>query len=507
MSPRHYVDQLGVGGLIVDRATYRNPRQLAEYIAAAQRAAEQRNGVPLFICCDQEGGHIRFMRSIATEVPSNMGLAATGDPRNARRAAAILGAELVAVGVNWNLAPVADVNNNPHNPVIGTRSFGDDPATVAAFVVEAIGAYQAAGLLACAKHFPGHGDTSVDSHVGLPTLAHDRQRLEQVELVPFRAAIQANVASIMTAHLLVPALDAEWIGTLSAPILTDLLRDELGFQGLVVTDALEMQGVAGLMPEPQAAVESVRAGADALLTARRPELNEETFRALLQAVRSGHIPARRFEAALRRVLEAKARYVVPLGPVDPARAEREVGSPERKQAALELARQTITVVRASVEALPLRRDLGPRLVLLNPLGTNVTMMEKWTSGASALAQAFAEWSPGAVDVGLDYPLSEEALRGIDAALDGAEVVVLGTLNAVLDRQQVHLAERVRDRAPNARLVVAALRGPYDLLALPWLETFVCAYTSVDPVVTALAEVLFGATPPVGRLPVHLPKAA
>src|SRR5215208_3741557 len=287
MGPHEYVEALGVGGLIVDRNTYRNPRQMAEYIASAQSASLKRSGIPLFVCGDQEGGHTRFTRSMATDVPSNMALAATGVPACAGQSASIQAAELRAIGLNWNLAPDVDVNTNPDNPVIGTRAYSDDPEIVAAFAREAIRAYQTAGLLATAKHFPGHGDTSIDSHLGLPTLAHDRDRLERIELSPFRAAIQAGVASIMSAHMLVPALDDEWIGTLSAPIMTDLLRNEMGFTGIVVTDALEMRGVADLLAEPHAAVESVRAGADTLLTARRLDVNIETHRALVQAVRSG----------------------------------------------------------------------------------------------------------------------------------------------------------------------------------------------------------------------------
>src|SRR5205823_3847634 len=173
----------------VHRGIYRDPRQIAEYVAEAQRAALARNGVPLFVVCDQEGGHLRFMRTGATQVPSNMGLAATGDPGAANEAAAILAAELRAVGVNWNLAPVADVNNNPENPVIGVRAFADDPELVGRFAAEAIRGYQDGGVLACAKHFPGHGDTALDSHVALPVIPHDRARLERVELAPFRAAI------------------------------------------------------------------------------------------------------------------------------------------------------------------------------------------------------------------------------------------------------------------------------------------------------------------------------
>jgi beta-N-acetylhexosaminidase len=181
-----------------------------------------------------------------------------------------------------------------------------------------------------------------------------------------------------------------------------------------------------------------------------------------------------------------------------------VGSAGNKRRALDLARKSITVVRDNVRALPLRRDLGERLVLLNPVGTEVTMMEKWTSAASVLGQAFVDQAPGAVEVALQYPVDETTLRTIERAVDRAEVVVLATLNAILDADQVRLAEIVRDRAPNARLVVVALRGPYDLLRMTWIETFVCAYTSVEPSVVALAEVLFGQTPPVGRLPVELP---
>jgi beta-N-acetylhexosaminidase len=324
-----------------------------------------------------------------------------------------------------------------------------------------------------------------------------------VELVPFRAAIDAGVASIMTAHLLVPALDDEWIGTLSAPILTDLLRGELGFAGIIVTDALEMQGVADLLAQPQAAVESVRAGADALLSARRLDVNEDTHRALLQAVRSGRIPAERFEAAVRRLLEAKAQYALQWASVDPERAAREVGTPGHKRRALELARRTITVVRDTTGALPLSRDLAERLVVLSPVGSGQTMMERWTAGASLLGQAIADRAPGAVEVPVEYPVSAATLGEIERAVAPARVVVLGTLNAILDADQVRVAELVRARAPDAELVVVALRTPYDLLRMPWVGTFVCAYTSVEPSVVALAEVLFGETPAAGHLPVKL----
>jgi beta-N-acetylhexosaminidase len=442
------------------------------------------------------------MRRIATEVPSNMGLGAAADPAVAAEAARIQAAELLAVGVNWNLSPVADVNTNPRNPVIGTRAFGDDPKMVADYVAAVVRAYESAGVLACAKHFPGHGDADVDSHIGLPHINHSRQRLDEIELPPFRAAIEAGVASVMTAHVLVPSLDAEWIGTLSPAILTDLLRTELGHQRIIVTDALEMRGVADLMPEAQSSVESIRAGADVLLTGRSTTENREVHAALLNAVRSGRIPEARFEMAVRNVLEAKARLTQDPVP-DPERAEREVGTAEHRQRALDLARRTITVVRQGDGVLPLPCDLGERLVVLSPLGSQRSMMEKWTYGESPLGREIAARAPGALQLALEYPVDANARKDMASALAAAQIVVVGTLNAVIDPDQVEFLEWSRQAAPNARLVVVGMRTPYDVLAMPWLETYVCAYSSVEPSVVAAVEVLFGEQRARGTLPVRL----
>jgi beta-N-acetylhexosaminidase len=503
LPPDEYIRRFGAGGVIVHRGIYENPRQMADYIRQLHVAALVRNGVPPFVCCDHEGGHIRFMRSGATAVPSNMALGAAHDPHIAAEAAELLGDELLAVGVNWTLAPVLDVNNNPRNPVIGTRAFSDDPSVVSAYGREAIQAYQKKGLLACAKHFPGHGDTDIDSHIGLPTIKHDRERLDNVELAPFRAAVEAGVGSVMTAHLLVPALDDEWIGTLSAPILTDLLRGEIGHHGVIVTDALEMRGVADLLAEPAAAVESVRAGADVLLTGRDPSGNDEVFKALTSAVRSGRIPAARFEQAVRNILEAKTRFFGDRPPPDPERAAQIVGGAANQQRALDLARRTITVARAEPDVLPLPTGLGQRLVVLNPLGSRRTMMETWTSGQSVLGDEIRRRAPGATELQLEFPLAESVRGEVADVVERAVVVVVGLLNAIVDPDQVALMESIARTAPQATLIGVGLRTPYDLIVLPWLQTYLCAYTSVEPSAIALVEVLFGEQPARGRLPVQL----
>jgi beta-N-acetylhexosaminidase len=501
LSPREYVDRFGAGGLLVHHSIYQGPRKMAEYIVAAQQAARERNGVPLFMACDHEGGHVRFMRTVATQVPSNMGIAATGDPASARESASIQAAELRAVGVNWNFSPVVDVNNNPENPVIGVRAYSDDPAVVSAFAREAIGGYQGAGLLACAKHFPGHGDTTLDSHIDLPVVPHDRSRLDRLELPPFRDAIAAGVASFMTAHVRMPALDPDRVGTLSRPILTDLLRHEMGFGGIVVTDSMDMVAVAEYWEDGEAAIESILAGCDVILTGRYPDKNQRVFEALLQAVKSGRIPRERFESAVHRLLEAKARVALDGG--DPDRAEREVGKEEHKRRALELARKSITLVRDDAGALPLPRDLKEKLVVLSPVATKRTMMEQWTAGSSPLGTEIARRAPGAVTIDMEYPLSAETQQHISRATQQAQAVVVGTLNAVLDPDQVALLESLRAQT-NARIAVVAMRMPYDLLRVLWVPTYLCAYTTVEPTAAAVAEVLFGEVQPRGQLPVELP---
>ena len=491
---------LPLGGFIVKPSLARKPVALAAAVRAAQAAAPR--GIPLLMSADQEGGHLAFMRAGATEVPSNMALAATGSSASAAEAAAILAEELALVGINWTFAPVTDVNVNPENPVIGVRSYSDDPETVGAFAAAAIHGFQTNGVLACAKHFPGHGDTHLDSHIALPVITSDRETIERIHIAPFRAAIAAGVASVMTAHIRVTAVDPDRVATLSAPILSGILRDELGFEGLVVTDAMEMAGVASEWSPEDAAVETVRAGADVILPGSPLEKTVRIHAALVQAVRGGAIAESRFRDALARIARAKASLRLT---ADPDRAERELASPDRQARALELARRSITLVRDDAGTLPLPLDLGDRLVVLSPVGTTRTMMETWHAEACALGAELATFAPGLVDVQVDYPLSAAQRAQIVRATARAEVVVVGTLNAALDPDQVALVEHLAERS-SARIVVVSLRTPYDLRRLPWVRTFLAAYTSTRPTLRAVAEVLAGRTATSGRLPVTVSPA-
>jgi beta-N-acetylhexosaminidase len=267
-------------------------------------------------------------------------------------------------GVQWIYAPVADVNNNPGNPIINTRSFGEDPARVSEFVTQFVRGVEENGGLATAKHFPGHGDTAADSHIDLPVIRADRQRLDSLELVPFRAAINAGVGSIMTGHLNVPALepDPNTPATLSSHILTDLLRTDLHFQGLVVTDAMDMGGITVRFAPGEAAVRAVLAGADCLLM---PPVPDAAFEALQQAVKSGRISRERLDASVRRILEAKARVglhknrLVDLGAINSKFAE-----PSWQAQGQQISDRGITLLRDTPHRLPLDDTKPFRALLL-----------------------------------------------------------------------------------------------------------------------------------------------
>ena len=307
------VDDLAVGGIILMARNIDAPAQVQSVLREMQARAERQSLPPLLVAIDQEGGprtRLRLPRFLPS--PSAWEIGQTRDPAQARAAARRMGEELRGLGVNWNFAPVLDVNNNPENPVIGHRSYGDTAENVAAMGVAAVRGYQEdAHILACGKHFPGHGDTNVDSHLALPRISHSLERLRDVELVPFQAAVAAGLAAVMTAHIVFDALDPALPATLSPAVLSGLLRGTMGFDGLVITDCLEMRGVAQGWGAPEAAVLAVIAGADMVLCCHTRETQQAIRDALVAAAESGRISPARIDASLARIAAAKARWLAP----------------------------------------------------------------------------------------------------------------------------------------------------------------------------------------------------
>ena len=304
---RSLAKEFSLGGVILFARNIEAPEQVAEMSVDVQGLA---TSLPLWVSVDQEGGRVARLKAPFTEWPPMAVLGRSGDVQLARRFATALATELRAVGVTLDYAPVLDIHTNPKNPVIGDRALAEDAESVGRLGAAIIAGLQDNGVAACGKHFPGHGDTSVDSHLELPLVEHPPDRIRRVECVPFREAIRAEVAFIMTAHVLVPSLDEEKPATLSPRIVQAILRDELGYQGVIVSDDLEMKAIAKTYSVPQAGVEAIAAGCDALLVCSgNVDVQAATLEALVHAVEEEKIPYKRLEDALVRLRRAKERFL------------------------------------------------------------------------------------------------------------------------------------------------------------------------------------------------------
>ena len=346
------IDEYRPGGLILFSRNLRSPQQIARLTNALQQKAARggraASAAPLLIAVDQEGGRVSRVPAGFTVFPACGVLGRCDSTELAYSAAAATAAELRAVGINMNLAPVLDVDTNPQNPIIGDRSFSPDPTRVCELGLATIAGLQDQKVIACGKHFPGHGDTTADSHKELPVVTASRERLHDLELRPFHHAISNGLAALMTAHVLYPALDEALPATLSPAILTGLLRDEMRFTGLTLTDDLEMHAIIDHYGIGEAAVRAVLAGADLLLICKDPDRQVTAMDAVLDAVKQGAIPERRLEASLKRIAQTKQRFLHPYAPVDPRAVKQIVGSHEHKALVGRIAATSERRLKASV---------------------------------------------------------------------------------------------------------------------------------------------------------------
>jgi beta-N-acetylhexosaminidase len=419
-----------------------------------------------------------------------MALAATPDPADSvRKSVAITVRDLHAAGVNFELAPDADVNNEPRNPIILNRSFGSDPQRVASLVAVATQAFADARFLCCAKHFPGHGETTTDSHTGLPLLDVDRAHLDAIELPPFRAAIAAGVPAIMSAHIRIPALDPtpDLPVTLSSKVMTDLLRTQLGFSGLLVTDDLEMGALTQTRTESQAGYDAFVAGADYLLFRFDESAQVDAHAKLAAGISSGALGPTRVETSLRRILSIKERF----GILDASAPSVAAGGDADRATADELARASITVLRGG--GLPLRG----RVFVVAPVNPDIALITDQPSLGEVLAQRLPTVSTQTITLS---PTQADIDRAL-ASARLADIVVMGAADLFSYPQQATLAKALQAVKPT---VLVSLRSPYDVVGAPGVSGYVCAYTGREPTLRALADVLSGARAPTGTLPVDIP---
>ncbi|NBJ71380.1 MULTISPECIES: glycoside hydrolase family 3 protein [Clostridia] len=450
-------------------------------------AIDQRSEIPLFISTDQEGGIIQRVASPGTVFPGNMALGATRSARYASETASILGKELRSLGINMNYAPVVDVNMNPANPVIGVRSFGENPHLVSRLGNAQVKGYQEENILASAKHFPGHGDTDVDSHYGLPIINHDLDTLHEVDLKPFKEAINAGIDSIMTAHIVVPALDNSGLpATFSKPILTDLLRKEMNFQGLIITDSLDMSG-ANVVPQDRVAVEAFKAGADILLNPPNVAL---AFNSMLEAIENGEINEKRLDESVYRILAAKMENGLFDNPYAAPESVENIGTKEHLQMAEEIANRSITLVKNENNILPLQGT--ENLFVTGPISAKPDLLMNLLNEHGMEAKGL---------VTKESPTEDEINKAVKNAQE-ADVVIVTTYTANTNEAQEQLVHKIEEIGKP--LIVAAIRNPYDLMVFPEVDAYLTTYGFQDTSLKALSKAIIGEINPFGQLPVTIP---
>ncbi|MEU0406861.1 glycoside hydrolase family 3 protein [Streptomyces griseorubiginosus] len=491
-----------VGGIIYFTWAHntRDPHQIADLSNGIQKASlQQPRGLPVLVSTDQEHGIVCRVGAPATLFPGAMAVGAGGSRADARTLGRIAGQELRAIGIRQNYSPVADVNVNPANPVIGVRSFGSDAQQVARLVAAEVSGYQGSGVAATAKHFPGHGDTAVDSHYGFPVITHSRALWEKLDAVPFRAAIRAGIDSVMTAHIQFPALDASGDpATLSRPILTGILRGELGYDGVVVTDSLGMEGVRTKYGDDRVPVLALKAGVDQLLN---PPSLDVAWNAVLTAVREGELTEARLDESILRILRPKARLGLFEEPyVSQAGVSRTVGTRAHLATADRIAERTTTLLVNEKRLLPLSRRTHRKLLVLGADPASPSGTTGPPTGVLAAALSELGFTATALSTGT-APSAAVVAQALAAARD-VDAVIVGTYN--ITAAQTALVEQLV--ALGKPVVAIAIRNPYDVARLPAVPAYLAAYSWTDVELRAAARVIAGKAAPRGRLPVPVQRA-
>ena len=496
------IQKYHLGGVILFRENVVTTEQTARLVAEYQEATEKYG---LLMTIDQEGGIVTRLQS-GTDMPGNMALGATRSPEIAHDVGRVIGEELNALGINMNFGPVLDVNNNSDNPVIGVRSIGESPELVAELGIAYTKGLQSTGVAATAKHFPGHGDTAVDSHLGIPEVPHDKERLMEVELYPFQKAMEANIDAIMTAHVTFPKIDDTKViskkdgkeislpATLSYKVLTELMREEMGYEGVIITDALNMLAIADHFGSVDAVIRSVKAGTDIILM---PVELEAVVDGLLGAVETGEISEERIEESVKRILTLKIGHgIVKVENPQPiedvvANAEAVVGSVAHKQVEAEAANRSITLVKND-HALPLNVYNNEKIVVVG----NTYIEDLYNS-----VKAHHE---NTVLIKVLGPLTAAQLK----QLQDASAVIVGTNTSTVSARdpnsaQMRMVNQLVEQA-DAPVIGVGIRNPYDIMAFPDVDAYVAQYGFRDASFKATAATLFGENNPTGLLPVTIP---
>ena len=479
------------GAVVLFTSNIGSPASVTQLTNDYQQTITEAGSVPLLIAVDQEGGVVSRLAPDQgyTFYPTPLLFTAAGNAYS-EQAGEYIAQELAAVGINMNLAPVADLETNRENPIIARRAFGNDPTITGEAVASFITGTQAMNVLATAKHFPGHGDTREDSHGTLPILNFDRARLDAVELVPFRAAIEADVAAIMVSHIWFPQLDPtpSMPASLSRPVITDLLRNELGYQGIIMTDALDMNAVDLTYNFYEAAIMAVNAGVD--LLAVGPGIGDDvaanTIQGVIEAVRNGTIPEERINESALRILETKERFgLLDWQPLDPAGAEARVDLEGHTVWMTDLFRAATTLAYDENDLVPISPEERTAIIFL--------------ATRYQIQNECAQYSTNIQWVGVSDEPSADEIGWAVAAAENADTVVVWTQNAISNPAQQNLVEAM----PEDKTIAVAIWSVYDWQTYPDVAAYMATYSPARESVPAACAILFGAAPAQGRLPMTL----
>ena len=480
-----------VGNIILFRRNIQDAAQLRKLCATLRQVVEEATGVPPFITIDQEGGVVTRLPESEINIPGAMAVSATGDPHNAYDMGLLTAQELRSCGVNFDLAPVMDINCNPDNPVIGVRSYGDTPERVAEYGSQMVRGLLDGGVYCSLKHFPGHGDTAVDSHLGLPCIDRSYEELLQRELKPFLAGIKVGAPAIMTTHILFPQIEPEHIpATMSRRIMTGILREKLGFGGIIISDCMEMDAIKKYYGTVRGVLAAMQAGVDLVFVSQTPSLAKEALQAAQEAAEQGKMDLAELDASVQRMLDAKAQCAaMPAGTLG--------SEAECRARAEEVRAASITAVQLPEGGLP---ALGEDPIFLGCADYRSTIASNGESSGFTFPEEMRRHAGRGTALVTDKNPDEQEIAAAVESARGHSCIVLGTYNCHILLGQLRLAQALA--ATGQPMIFVALRNPYDLRDMPAHVATLAGWEYTRPLFDALWQVLSGARRPTGTLPLR-----
>lgn len=489
-APQHILDWLAegkIGGVILFARNAESPEQVANLCKQLHQSAKY----PILIGIDQEGGSVTRLRDGFIESPGAMALSATGDEIITEKTSKILAEEMATVGINWTFAPAVDITYNKDNPTVGVRSFGSDKETVSQFASATVRGFQSGNVAACAKHFPGLGDTAIDTHLALATLDFPLEQVIFNDLLPYRVALDSGLATIMTTHTVIPELDSDFPATLSPVVINKLLRDELGFEGVVTTDCMEMKAIADNFGTGESAVLAMLAGVDIVLFSHTKDMQETAYRAMIEAAESGRVPETIIDAANQRIAKLKAQFVAEVGDISTLRSEDNLNLVNN-------AAEKAVVMLKNKGMIPL--DTEKRIGVIEFAGSLDSIAVE-AGGLTGLIEKFKLAVPSADTLAIRVGEEDESTREkAEQLARDCDILIVATRNAHMYPSECELAKSVLAIAEKTILLV--LRNPYDADGMN-ADAILCTCGDAEPSLYAVVSAVIGDFVPSGKLPVQL----